>query len=141
MTSSRCILLVDDSPNDHFLADEAVRHGKMDFKLCHANSGKDCLEHLRAANKHPDVVLLDLRMPDMDGFQVLMELAGDPTLQDIPVLILSSSGNPEDVRLAYELGCKSYIMKPIDFNQFIQVLTTLSAYWLKTVMLPQHLRR
>lgn len=136
MSQKPAILLVDDSPNDHLLADEAVKFGKLDFELHHADSGKACLEQLRNRGENPDLVLLDLRMPEMDGFQVLMEMAGDPDLAQIPVLVLSSSGSPEDVRLAYELGCKSYIVKPVDFNQFINVLSTLSKYWLKTVMLP-----
>ncbi|MGE0494614.1 MAG: response regulator [Vulcanimicrobiota bacterium] len=131
------IMLVDDSFNDALLAQEAVSLANLQVELRHVESGQACLGELKNADHpRPDLVLLDLNMPGVNGFEVLKALRDDPELRPLPVVVLTSSDAPDDVAQAYELGCRSYISKPVDFDRFIRVLERLYHYWFGTVVLP-----
>ena len=129
-------LLVEDNPDDVLLAKEAVEISELQVVLECVPSGEDCVERLTDENTPlPDVVLLDLRMPGMSDFAVLEELSKHSRLSRLPVLVMSSSESPEDIRRAYDLGCKSYIPKPVNFGKFIDIMKSLHHYWLETVIL------
>lgn len=135
------ILLVEDSPSDRMLAAAAFKRAPFANHLHLAATGLEALEFLRRQGRHasaprPDLVLLDLNLPRMDGREVLARLKADPGLRTIPVVVLTTSSAPDDVVSAYGAHANSYITKPIDFDRFGDVLATLSRYWFETVTLP-----
>jgi CheY-like chemotaxis protein len=138
MTDDVAILLVEDDPRDvrltvHALKAEqvantieVVRDGEeaLDFVFCRgAHSG-------RPANKQPKLILLDLKLPKVDGLQVLRELKSDVRTRSIPVAVLTSSTEEKDMVESYKLGVNSYIQKPVDFDQFRSTIKTLGLYWM-----------
>lgn len=135
------ILLVEDNLGDVMLTRECLARIEYPVRLHHVGNGEECLAFLRRSGPYadapaPDLVLLDLNMPRMDGRQVMAEIAADPLLRHQPVVILSTSGNREDVLQMHRLGCCSYIVKPIDLDLFESVLRRLVDYWFAVVTLP-----
>lgn len=135
------ILLVEDNPDDITITMRAWRKGGIRNRLLVATSGEEALQLLRKEDGHPDMptpclVLLDLKMPRMDGFQLLEEIKGDDTLRRIPVVVLTSSERMVDIERAYMLGCNSYIVKPVSFEGFIRALEDIDHYWLKLSRIP-----
>ena len=115
------ILLVEDNPADVRLAREALREGKIESNLNSVSNGIEALAFLRrtgdfADAPRPDIILLDLNLPQIDGFAVLTEIKDDPDLRTIPVVVLTTSSNPDDVLRAYELHASFYIKKPADLD-------------------------
>ena len=136
------ILLVEDSPGDVRLTKEALREGKIRNHLSVATDGELALAFLRregcyANAPRPDVVLLDLNLPKKDGREVLTELKADPRLRRIPVVVLTTSSNEEDVLRAYDLHANCYITNPVDLDQFISVVQSIESFWLTIVTLPE----
>jgi CheY-like chemotaxis protein len=108
-----------------------------------ASDGVEALAFLRREGRHaaaprPDVILLDLNLPRMDGREVLAALKADPALRRIPVVILTTSQDEQDVLRAYELHANCYITKPVDLDQFIAVIQSIESFWLTIVTLPEH---
>jgi two-component system response regulator len=144
-TSSKAagvILLVEDSRMDEVLARKCFEEVAPGIQLHHVQNGLEALAFLRREDKYngapaPDLVLLDLNMPMMDGRQTLAEIVGDEDLQHIPVVVLTNSQFEEDVRDAYKMRASSYIRKPVDFNDFIRIVRGLVAYWFDLVVLPE----
>jgi CheY-like chemotaxis protein len=137
------ILLVEDNPGDVRLTREALRDGKVRNNLKVARDGLEALAMLRregdyAGMPRPDLILLDLNMPRMDGREVLMELKNDPELRVIPVVVLTTSKADEDILRTYELNANCYITKPVDLAQFIHVVRSIEDFWLTVVRLPPH---
>jgi two-component system response regulator len=135
------ILLVEDNQNDVILTREAFRRAKLAVDLHHVENGQQCLDFLRKRGPYsdaptPDLVLLDLNMPVMDGRAVLQQLSDDDSLRYLPVVILTTSAEEKDILDMYKLRCSSYIIKPIDFNQFVRVVNEFSDYWFTLVVLP-----
>jgi CheY-like chemotaxis protein len=135
------ILLVEDNQNDVILTRAAFRRAKLAIDLHHVENGQQCLDFLRKCGPYsdaptPDLVLLDLNMPVMDGRAVLQQLADDDSLRHLPVVILTTSAEEKDILDMYKLRCSSYIIKPIDFNQFVRVVNEFSDYWFTLVVLP-----
>jgi CheY-like chemotaxis protein len=135
------ILLVEDNPADARLTLEALREGGVHSDLYHAPDGVEAMAFLRregsyAATPRPDLILLDLNMPRKGGREVLAELNENPDLRSIPVLILSSSTAEGDIRDAYSLNCNCYIKKPVDLEQFFDIVGTITNFWLTVVTLP-----
>jgi chemotaxis family two-component system response regulator Rcp1 len=135
------ILLVEDSPGDVRLTQEALREGEIRHHLSVATDGERALAFLRRAGKYadaprPDVILLDLNLPKKDGREVLTELKADPLLRRIPVVILTTSSNEQDILRAYDLHANCYITKPVDLDQFISVVQSIESFWLTIVTLP-----
>ncbi len=135
------ILLVEDSADDVDLTLEALAEAKVCNELYAVDNGLDAMALLRQEGKFtqtltPDVILLDLNLPRMDGREVLAQIKADPKLRRIPVVILTTSAAEEDVLRAYDLHANCYITKPVDFEQFLQVVRSIEAFWLSIVALP-----
>ncbi len=135
------ILLVEDNPGDARLAREALREAKVHNNLCWVSDGEEALAYLRREGQHanavrPDLILLDLNLPRMDGRQVLERIKADEKLRRIPVVVLTTSQAEEDVLKAYHLNANCYITKPVDLDQFIKVVKTIEDFWLTIVKLP-----
>jgi two-component system, chemotaxis family, response regulator Rcp1 len=135
------ILLVDDNPADVRLVREALAEGEVPAELHWAASGEEALDFLRHAGKHtaqaaPDLVLLDLNLPGLNGHEVLAEIKRDPALLRIPVVVLTSSANPADVLAAYGAHANAYLVKPQDYEEFLSLVGSIRNHWLTTVMLP-----
>ncbi len=136
------LLLVEDEPADYHLVRMALKEGKVLCNLHHAEDGIDALEFLRNQGAHadaprPDLILLDLNMPRMDGREFLAELKGDETLQQIPVVVLTTSEVERDVVASYRLGASGYVTKPVDMDQFIDAIRQVGVYWFSLTRLPR----
>jgi two-component system response regulator len=138
MNSTIDILLVDDSPDDIELAMHALRKEKLSNNIHVARDGEEALDFLFCRGAHaersidhpPKLVLLDLKMPKVDGMQVLKEVKSDPRTRSIPVVIMTSSKEERDLIAGYQLGVNSFIQKPVDFEQFRETVKTLGLYWM-----------
>jgi CheY-like chemotaxis protein len=132
------ILLIEDNMNDAELAIRAFRKGNINNNLIHLKDGAQALEFLFGTGKFegrdtsikPKVILLDLKMPKMDGLEVLTQIKANKLTKAIPVVVLTSSKEHPDIERAYSLGANSYIVKPVEFDEFTKVVTDLGFYWL-----------
>ncbi|MCD9013997.1 response regulator [Parachryseolinea silvisoli] len=132
------ILLVEDNEDDARLAIRALRNQSFANKLLHLNDGVEALDFLFATGTFegrnvlhtPKVVLLDLKMPRINGLEVLERIKSDERTKIIPVVILTSSSEDPDIRRAYELGANSYIVKPVEFDNFVKAISELGLYWM-----------
>ncbi len=137
------ILLAEDEPADAHLFKAALAENHMLVNLHHVQDGREALEFLRHQGSkfsnapRPDLILLDLNMPRMDGRECLAELKKDTALQAIPVVILTTSEVQRDIIASYELGAAGYITKPVDIDQFFHAIRQLGDYWMHLVRLPQ----
>jgi chemotaxis family two-component system response regulator Rcp1 len=136
------ILMVEDSPSDTQLAIEALHEAKISNRLSHVEDGVEALEFLRRQGPYqdaprPDLILLDLNLPRMDGRQLLEEIKQDPDLRIIPVVVLTTSRSEQDVLRSYQLHANCYITKPVDFTQFMHVVKSIEHFWLTVVTLPK----
>jgi len=139
------VLLVDDSPGDMRLIVEALKDGRTQVRLHIARDGLDAIAFLRRRGKHvdaprPNLVLLDLHMPRMDGLQVLAEIKEDMELKHIPVVILSGSEDAESIVKTYNLHANCYVTKPVDLAQFTAVVRFIGDFWLTAATLPMEER-
>jgi CheY-like chemotaxis protein len=135
------ILLVEDNPGDVRLTVEALKEGKMSNHLQIARDGVEALEILRQQSEYadaerPDLILLDLNLPKMDGREVLSEIKRDPALRRIPVVVLTTSDAEQDIARSYDLHANCYITKPVDITQFIEIVKSIEGFWLTIVKLP-----
>jgi two-component system, chemotaxis family, response regulator Rcp1 len=129
------ILLVEDNPGDVRLVRESLRESGLPHRLAVAMDGVEALEQLRGPER-PDVMLLDLNLPRKDGREVLAEVKSDPGLKSIPVVVLSSSDAQDDVSAAYALHANCYVTKPVDLDQFLDVVATIQRFWMGVAKLP-----
>ena len=137
------ILLVEDNPGDVRLTVEALKEGKVRNHLSVVRDGEEAMRFLRRTGAYveaplPDLILLDLNLPKMDGREVLVQVKADPRLRTIPVVILTTSHAEQDVLRSYDLHANCYITKPVDLDQFIRVVRTIEDFWLAVVTLPSH---
>jgi CheY-like chemotaxis protein len=131
------ILIVEDSPQDLELTKRALRKANVSNRIQIARDGEEALEFLfctgayadRTIGNGPKVILLDLKLPKVDGLEVLKRIKGDPRTQAIPVVVLTSSKEQRDVVESYKLGVNSYIVKPVNFEGFINAVQDLGMYW------------
>jgi CheY-like chemotaxis protein len=135
------ILLVEDNPGDVRLTQEAARDTKVHNNMHVVTNGLDAMAFLRREGRHaaaprPDLILLDLNMPGMDGREVLRQVKSDESLRRIPVVIITSSQAEEDIIRAYDLQAACYVTKPVDLDQFIKVVKNIENFWLSIVKLP-----
>jgi chemotaxis family two-component system response regulator Rcp1 len=140
------ILLVEDNAGDVRLTKEVLRDSKVRNNLIVANNGEEALACLRKQGKfsgtvRPDLILLDLNLPVKDGREVLAQIKDDPDLKRIPVVILTTSKAEEDILRTYNLHANCYVTKPVDLEQFINVVKSLEDFWLTIVKLPNHKQR
>lgn len=138
------ILLAEDNEDDVVLMRHGFELAKLAVELHHVENGQACMNFLRKTGKYvnaptPDIVLLDLNMPIMSGREVLAEMVKDERLNHIPVVILTTSAEDQDILNMYKLRCSSYIVKPVDFDQFLRVIRGIGDYWLTIVVLPRRL--
>ena len=130
------ILLAEDNEHDAELALRALRKSKVANKVVWVKDGAEALDFVfrrgvysERLNEHPRLVLLDLKMPKVDGLQVLAEIKRDEDTKTIPVVVMTSSREERDLVETYRLGVNSYIVKPVDFDQFVDVIATVGLYW------------
>jgi two-component system response regulator len=132
------ILLVEDNPDDVALTVRAFRKSKLPIEIVVARDGVEALDYLFATGEHagrdnsalPQLVLLDLKLPGMDGLKVLERIRANPKTKLQPVVILTSSTEQPDLKTGYSLGVNSYIRKPVDFQEFVDAVGRLGMYWL-----------
>jgi len=141
-TNSIEILLVEDSPGDQRLTKEALKEGKINNTLYIVEDGEEAIAFLRKQEPFknvpkPDLILLDLNLPKMNGQEVLKIIKADEKLKRIPVVILTTSQADEDILTAYNLNANCYITKPVDFDQFIHVVNKIQEFWFTIVKLPE----
>jgi len=136
MGSSKRILLVEDNPRDAELTIEALDAHDLGDQVAHVEDGVEALDYLHRRSRfadraggNPAVVLLDLKMPKVDGLQVLREIKGDSGLRMIPVVVMTSSREDRDLQAAYELGVNAYVVKPMKFADFIDAVKQVGAFW------------
>jgi CheY-like chemotaxis protein len=135
------ILLVEDNPGDVRLTREALKEAKVANELSVVSNGEEALLYLRrqgnfSAAPRPDMILLDLNLPRMDGREVLAEIKADQNLKRIPVVILTTSSAEKDVLATYNFHANCYITKPVDLDQFLEVVKSIESFWLTIVRLP-----
>ena len=135
------ILLVEDNPADVRLTQEALKNGKVLNKLSVVGDGVEALSFLNRKGKYadaprPGLILLDLNLPKKKGCEVLEEIKKDPSLRRIPVVVLSISNNEQDIIKSYNRHANCYITKPVDLDQFVNVVKSIEDFWLTIVKLP-----
>lgn len=135
-SSPRPILLAEDNPNDVELILTALKEARLVNEIAVANDGEQALDYLYRRGAHagrtgaqPGVILLDLKMPKIDGSEVLRQIRSDPGLRSIPVVVLTSSREESDLLQTYQLGANAYVVKPVDFEEFISAVGRLGFFW------------
>jgi CheY-like chemotaxis protein len=136
MAELKRILLVEDNPNDIELTLAALEENRLANEVIVVRDGEEALEYLQRRGifkmrtaGHPAVVLLDLKLPKVDGLEVLERLKADPELKPIPVVMLTSSREEQDLVRSYNLGVNAYVVKPVDFNEFVGAIKELGLFW------------
>ena len=140
------VLLVEDSPGDVRLTQEAFREANITIKLHVALDGVEAMAFLRREGDHadaprPDLILLDLNLPRMDGREVLALIKGDDNLRSIPTVILTTSEAEADIVKSYDLQANCYLSKPVQLDSFVGLVKSISDFWLTTAKLPQNWKR
>ena len=135
------ILLVEDSPSDTELTIEALRDFKVRNHVSVVEDGVQAMQFLRRQDPYaqaprPDLIMLDLNLPRKDGREVLAAIKTDDNLKSIPIVVLTTSRADQDILRAYQLNANCYINKPVDFNQFLEVIRSIESFWLYVVTLP-----
>lgn len=138
MTEMKLILLVEDNPDDEALTLRALKRGKVANEVAVARDGVEALDFLFGRGLHadridaplPQVILLDLKLPKIDGLEVLKEMRAHERTRYVPVVVLTSSSEDRDIVESYRFGANSYIQKPVDFQQFVEAASMLGMYWL-----------
>lgn len=131
MSNTVEILLVEDNDNDAELTIRTLRKNNLANHLLRLQDGEEALEYLfDERNDNPKLILLDLKMPKVDGLEVLKNLKGDPKKRMIPVVVLTSSKEERDIIESYNLGVNAYIVKPVEFDKFIEAVSQVGLFWL-----------
>ncbi len=138
MSRNHIILLVEDNPDDVELTLRAFERSRVTNQIAVARDGQEALDYLfatgpytgRAPEAFPEVVLLDLKLPKLDGLEVLRRMRSDERTRRLPVVVLTSSNEERDIVQSYDLGANSFVRKPVDFAQFIDAARQLGLYWL-----------
>lgn len=128
----RPILLIEDNPMDEDLTRRAFARRKVINPMEVARDGEEALEYLNrweAGNPLPVVILLDINLPKINGLEVLSRFKASPSAQKVPIIVLTSSAEDRDIQTAYQLGANSYIVKPVDFEKFLEVAAQIDLYW------------
>jgi two-component system response regulator len=145
----KTILLVEDNPDDEALTLRALKKSNVTSEVVVARDGVEALDYLFASgayaerdpNRLPEIVLLDLKLPKVDGLEVLRRLRADERTKLLPVVVLTSSNEGRDILESYRLGANSYIRKPVDFTQFMEAVRQLGLYWLVLNIAPPWMQK
>jgi CheY-like chemotaxis protein len=136
MSDLRIILLAEDNPKDVELTLEALEEFNLANRVVVVKDGVEAMEYIRGEGKYaqrnpgnPAVVLLDIKMPRMDGIEVLRAIRNDPVFKTLPVVMLTSSREEPDLKKCYELGANAYVVKPVEFNEFIEAIKQVGIFW------------
>ncbi|MBS7656326.1 MAG: response regulator [Candidatus Bathyarchaeia archaeon] len=134
-------LLVEDNPDDVLITKRAFAMGRIYNKLYVVQDGEEAIDFVRKRGKYKDaptpaLILLDLKLPKVNGFEVLKEIKSDENLKSIPVIVLTSSERDKDIEEAYKMGCNNYIVKPVSFENFIKTVVEIREYWLIISRIP-----
>jgi two-component system response regulator len=137
MTDRKNILLVEDNPDDEELTLRALKHGHPRSEIFVVRDGEEALEYLFGMGRYagrkpynlPQVVLLDLKLPKVGGLDVLRQVRAHPLTQHLPIVVLTSSSEEEDILNSYELGANSYVRKPVEFQRFVESIKQVGMYW------------
>lgn len=132
------IILVEDNPDDAELALHALKKNRIANSLIHLKDGEEALDYIFCKGQYekrnisdiPKVILLDIKMPKVDGLEVLKRIKADPIIRIIPVVLLTSSKEEKDILESYQLGANSYIVKPVNFDSFVKAVSDLGLYWM-----------
>lgn len=138
------ILLAEDDPDDRMLVQDAVAEGRLVNDFRYVEDGEELMDYLHQRGRYagegaaprPGLILLDLNMPRKDGREALREIKADPSLRQIPVVVLTTSKAEEDIFRSYDLGANSFVTKPVTFKSLVNLMTGLGRYWLEIVELP-----
>ena len=130
MTHNKTVLLVEDNPDDELLTLRAFKKNNIKNEIVVARDGAEALAMLAKVEELPELVLLDLKLPKIDGLEVLRRLRAEPRTKLLPVVVLTSSKQDEDLIQSYELGANSYVRKPVEFEAFLEAVRNLGLYWL-----------
>lgn len=136
-SESRAIVLVEDNPDDEALTLRALKKNAIANEIIVLRDGAEALDYLMRGAALPQLVLLDLKLPKIDGLEVLRRLRSEPRTSLMPVVVLTSSNEERDLVESYRLGANSYIRKPVDFEQFTEAVRQLGLYWLVLNQVPQ----
>lgn len=135
-----CVIVADDDTDDQFMLKEAFSSLNFDKEICSVENGEDLLDFLNKKGKYarvslpiPKLILLDLNMPKIDGRQCLRMIRENKEFCKIPIVIFSTSNNPEDISQSYELGANSYIIKPYSYNELVEIIDVIKKYWFSIV--------
>jgi two-component system, response regulator len=138
--------MADDDPDDQILLKEALKENNISNSICFVDNGEELIDFLKIRGKYegmeyakPGLIIMDLNMPKMDGRQALKQIKADPDLKKIPVVVLTTSKADSDILQCYDLGVNSFITKPVDFQDLVDVTREISNYWLRTVTLPENI--
>ena len=137
MTSLRTIILVEDNPDDEKLTIRALRRGNVANEIIVARNGEEALAMVLNANPLPSVVLLDLKLPKVDGLEVLRQIRANDRTQFLPVVVLTSSSEERDIIESYNLRANSYVRKPVEIEKFTDAVRQLGLYWALINELPE----
>jgi CheY-like chemotaxis protein len=136
MTELRKILLAEDNPNDVELTLAALRENHLVNEVVVVRDGAEALDYLFRRNAfaartggNPALMLLDLKMPKVDGIEVLRQVKSDPAVRTIPIVVLTSSREEQDLVMSYDFGVNAYVVKPVDFPEFVQAVRVLGGFW------------
>lgn len=138
MSEPVAILLVEDNPADVELTLRAFKRRRLSNPVTVARDGEEALDYLHRRGRFaegapvPGVILLDLRLPKVDGLDVLREVKSHPVYRNIPVVVLTTSAEDKDIKRSYELGAASYIVKPVEFEKFLELVERINLYWILT---------
>jgi CheY-like chemotaxis protein len=131
------ILLVEDNPNDAEMTLRALRRNNLVNRVHWVKDGAEALDFLSSNEKKPKLVLLDLKMPKVDGIEVLRRLKAEASTRTLPVVVMTSSNEERDVVESYRLGVNSYIVKPVQFEAFLETVAKIGLYWVLTNRVPR----
>lgn len=140
------VLMADDDPDDRLMTKEAWEENRIANTLIFVNDGEELMDYLYHRGKHsdpktsprPGLILLDLNMPKKDGREALKEIKADPNLGRIPIVVITTSNEEEEIVRSYDLGVNSFLSKPVTFDELVKMIQVLSEYWLEIVHLPGH---
>jgi chemotaxis family two-component system response regulator Rcp1 len=139
------ILLVEDSPTDARLFREALKETEVTVQLLTAGDGVEAIDYLRQADmgakSRPDLIMLDWNLPQKNGSDVLKEIKASPTLKQIPIIVMTSSNAPDDIRIAYSLNANAYLTKPSSLMGYINIARAIEDFWFTTAILPENYPR